>query len=93
MYQHQTTHYFKQKVNPRKFQVEDWVLRKVSLMTKDLAEGKGSSQLGRSLSGGQMLRERSLSSDLGRWQATIESMECLASEDVLHVIHMYFEFL
>jgi hypothetical protein len=27
-------------MQPRKFQVGDWVLRKVSLMTKDLAKGK-----------------------------------------------------
>jgi hypothetical protein len=27
-------------VVPRKFQLGDWVLRKVSLMTKDLTEGK-----------------------------------------------------
>jgi transposase InsO family protein len=39
-YQDRTTHYFNKAVNLRKFQVGDWVLRKVSLMTKDLAEGK-----------------------------------------------------
>jgi hypothetical protein len=39
-YQNQTARYFNKMVVPRKFQVEDWVLRKVSLMTKDPTEGK-----------------------------------------------------
>jgi hypothetical protein len=39
-YQHRRAYFFNKKVNPRKFQVRDWVLRKVSLMTKDPAEGK-----------------------------------------------------
>jgi hypothetical protein len=39
-YQNQTARYFNKLVVPKKFQVEDWVLRKVSLMTKDPTEGK-----------------------------------------------------
>jgi uncharacterized protein (UPF0371 family) len=39
-YQGRTTRYFNKTVDPKKFQVEDWVLRKVSLMTKDATEGK-----------------------------------------------------
>jgi hypothetical protein len=38
-YQHRMARYFNNIVNPRKFQVRDWVLRKVSLMTKDPAQG------------------------------------------------------
>jgi len=32
--------YFNKQVVPKKFQLRDWVLRKVSLMTKDPTEGK-----------------------------------------------------
>ncbi len=32
--------YFNKTVSPRKFQVRDWVLRKVNLMTRDPAKGK-----------------------------------------------------
>jgi hypothetical protein len=31
-------------VNPRKFQIRDWVIRKVNLITKDLMEGKLTTQ-------------------------------------------------
>jgi hypothetical protein len=40
IYQQEAAHYFNKKVNPRNFQVEDWVGRKVILATKDPAEGK-----------------------------------------------------
>jgi transposase InsO family protein len=39
-YQERTARYFNKAVSLRKFQVGDWVLRKVSLMTKDAIEGK-----------------------------------------------------
>jgi hypothetical protein len=39
-YQDRTAPYFNKAVNLRKFQVGDWVLRKVSLMTKEATEGK-----------------------------------------------------
>lgn len=39
-YQRRVARYFNKIVNPRKFQVGDWVMRKVNLMTKDPAEGK-----------------------------------------------------
>jgi transposase InsO family protein len=39
-YQNRTARYFNKQVVPRKFQLRDWVLRKVSLMTKDPTEGK-----------------------------------------------------
>jgi hypothetical protein len=39
-YQDQVAHYFNKVVNPRKFQLRDWVLRKVSLITRDPSEGK-----------------------------------------------------
>jgi hypothetical protein len=39
-YQDRMARYFNKTVNPRKFQVGDWVLKKVNLMTKDPAKGK-----------------------------------------------------
>jgi hypothetical protein len=39
-YQDRTARYFNKIVNPKKFNVGDWVLRKVSLMTRDPTEGK-----------------------------------------------------
>lgn len=39
-YQGWTTWYFNKTVGPKKFQVGDWVLKKVSLMIKDSVEGK-----------------------------------------------------
>jgi hypothetical protein len=39
-YRNWTARYFNKMVFPKKFQVGDWVLRKVSLMTKDPTEGK-----------------------------------------------------
>jgi hypothetical protein len=39
-YQDRADRYFNKKVNPRKFQLGDWVLRKVSPITKDPTEGK-----------------------------------------------------
>jgi hypothetical protein len=39
-YQDRVARYFNKAVNPRKFQLEDWVLRKVSLITRDSNEGK-----------------------------------------------------
>jgi hypothetical protein len=39
-YQNRKAQYFNKTVNPRKFQLGDWVLRKVSLMTKDPTKGK-----------------------------------------------------
>jgi hypothetical protein len=39
-YQRRVACYFNKTMNPRKFQVGDWVLRKVNLMNKDLVEGK-----------------------------------------------------
>jgi hypothetical protein len=39
-YQNRTARYFNKLVVPKKFQLGDWVLRKVSLMTKDTTEGK-----------------------------------------------------
>jgi hypothetical protein len=39
-YQNRTARYFNKLVVPKKFQLGDWVLRKVSLMTKDPTEGK-----------------------------------------------------
>jgi hypothetical protein len=39
-YQDRTARYFNKTVNPRKFQVGDWVLKKVNLMTKDPTEEK-----------------------------------------------------
>jgi hypothetical protein len=32
--------YYNKTVNPRKFRVGDWVLRKLNVMTRDFAEGK-----------------------------------------------------
>jgi hypothetical protein len=39
-YQDQATRYFNKTVNPRKFQLRDWVLGKVSPITKDPNEAK-----------------------------------------------------
>jgi len=39
-YQDRAAHYFNKTINPRKFQLGDWVLRKVNPITKDLTEGK-----------------------------------------------------
>jgi hypothetical protein len=39
-YQDRADRYFNKTVNPRKFQLEDWVLRKVSSIIKDPTEGK-----------------------------------------------------
>jgi hypothetical protein len=39
-YQIRTARYFNKLVVPKKFQLGDWVFRKVSLMTKDPTEGK-----------------------------------------------------
>lgn len=39
-YQDRAARYFNKKVSPRKFQLGDWVLRKVSPITKDPIEGK-----------------------------------------------------
>jgi hypothetical protein len=39
-HQEQTARYFNRKVQRRSFKVDDWVLRKVMIATKDLAEGK-----------------------------------------------------
>jgi hypothetical protein len=39
-YQSQTARYFNKQLVPKKFQLGDWVLRKVSLMMKDPTEGK-----------------------------------------------------
>jgi hypothetical protein len=39
-YQDRAARYFNKTVNPRKFQLGDWVLRKVSPITKDPTEGK-----------------------------------------------------
>jgi hypothetical protein len=39
-YQEKTTQYFNKKVKPRSFNLGDWVLRKVTLATKDPTEGK-----------------------------------------------------
>jgi hypothetical protein len=39
-YQERTTRYFNRKVKPRNFKTGDWVLRKVTLATKDPTEGK-----------------------------------------------------
>jgi hypothetical protein len=39
-YQNRTARYFNKFVVPKKFQLGDWVLRKVSLMTKNPTEGK-----------------------------------------------------
>ena len=39
-YQERTAQYFNRKVQHRSFKVGDWVLRKVTIATKDLAEGK-----------------------------------------------------
>jgi hypothetical protein len=39
-YQQRVSQYFNQRVHPRKFVIGDWVLHKVTLATKDPAEGK-----------------------------------------------------
>jgi hypothetical protein len=39
-YQEWTTQYFNRKVYHRSFKVEDWLLRKATIATKDSAEGK-----------------------------------------------------
>jgi hypothetical protein len=39
-YQGRTARYLNKTVDPRKFQVGDWVLKKVSLMTKEATKGK-----------------------------------------------------
>jgi hypothetical protein len=39
-YQERVAKYFNRKVKPRSFKVEDLVLRKVTLATRDLVEGK-----------------------------------------------------
>jgi len=39
-YQNRIASYFNKTVNPRKFKVEDWVLRKMCLTTKDPIKGK-----------------------------------------------------
>lgn len=39
-YQNRAARYFNKIVNPRKFQLGDWVLRKVNLITKEPTEGK-----------------------------------------------------
>lgn len=39
-YQQKTAQYFNKKVKPRNFKLGDWVLRKVTLATKDPTEGK-----------------------------------------------------
>jgi hypothetical protein len=39
-YQQQATHYFNKKVNPRNVKIRDWVIRKMSLATKDPVERK-----------------------------------------------------
>jgi hypothetical protein len=38
--QDRASRYFNKTVSPRRFQLGDWVLRKVSLITKDPTEGK-----------------------------------------------------
>lgn len=39
-YQEKTAQYFNKRVKPRSFNLGDWVLRKVTLATKDPTEGK-----------------------------------------------------
>jgi hypothetical protein len=39
-YQQKVSQYFNKQVRPRRFAVGDWVLRKVTMATKDPAEGK-----------------------------------------------------
>jgi len=39
-YRGRVTQYYNKAINPRKFQIGDWVLRKVNLMTRDPSEGK-----------------------------------------------------
>jgi hypothetical protein len=39
-YQNRAARYFNKTVNPQKFQLRVWVLRKVSLITKEPTEGK-----------------------------------------------------
>jgi hypothetical protein len=39
-HQERTARYFNQKVQRRSFKVDDWVLRKVTIATKDSTEGK-----------------------------------------------------
>jgi hypothetical protein len=39
-YQGRVAQYYNKMMNPRKFQIGDWVMRKVNLITKDLLEGK-----------------------------------------------------
>jgi hypothetical protein len=39
-YQERTARYFNRKVQHQSFKVRDWVLQKVTIATKDLAEGK-----------------------------------------------------
>jgi len=39
-YRARVAKYYNKTVNARKFQVGDWVLRKVNLMTRDPTEGK-----------------------------------------------------
>jgi hypothetical protein len=39
-YQERAARYFNRKVQHQSFKVEDWVLQKVTIATKDLAKGK-----------------------------------------------------
>jgi hypothetical protein len=39
-YQEKTVQFFNKRVKPRSFDLGDWVLRKVTLATKDPTEGK-----------------------------------------------------
>jgi hypothetical protein len=82
VYQNRTAWYFNKQVVPKKFQLGDWVLRKVSLMTKDPTKGK----MRRPLQGSRMPSERGLSPDDRDREDTPKIMEPRVLEEILYVI-------
>jgi hypothetical protein len=61
-HQEQAARYFNQKVQCRSFKVSDWLLRKVTIATKDSAEGKIGPELGRTVQSRRMSQSGSIPS-------------------------------
>uniref|UniRef100_A0A2N9FJJ2 Uncharacterized protein n=1 Tax=Fagus sylvatica TaxID=28930 RepID=A0A2N9FJJ2_FAGSY len=79
LYQEKMAKYYNTKVKLRRFEIGDWVLRKVTQATKDPSQGKLGPQLGRALQGHPILQKGDLPSRRPSWKEASPSLECLST--------------